>query len=429
MLFIFDIIFSLYENWLFLHLIKKQIRDIKNISFLYDISAIFVTTLSLLLIQYLQLPIPDIFPFFIFFIYIKLISSASFFKCALWTILDIILFMGTLSIIVGFLDMQVSINGVASIESDSTLLTYMIICNTILGIVVNIAMRFCKEENLLSFKETSLFVLMLLLCLIINECLFNARFITDNDNLLLAGSICTFVLTLFTMILYEWITKNIKKIHDYELSENTHNIVSEHQDELKSIYTKMLSEQHDLKHRITAIEQILSAEIPTSTQKEEVLALLSDSETPKLYITGNIAVDAIIRAKSIVMEENNIPFEFIEYPLYNLPISDTDFCMLLGNLLDNAIEAVTRLSQDHPYKKIKLRFHRAWDMFFISCENGVDPAGIKQIGGDFLSTKANTRLHGFGTKSNKTIVEKAGGTLEYEITAEKFIVKIMLGMN
>lgn len=429
MLILFDIIFSLYENTLFLYLLKKQVKEYKIMNVFPDVIVIILTTFTLLMIQYLKLPIPDVVPFIIILTYVKVTSKTGLLKCIMWTILDVILFMGTLTLISGVFDLQVGINGVISLESESAILTYMLISNSALTVVVSIAMRFSKEKNLLSIGETILFILMLLLCFVVNECFFYTRFVINNNNILLIGSICAFALTMFIMVLYELLVENIRRTHNYELSAKTSAIVAEHQEELKSIYTSMLSEQHDLKHRITAIEEILSAGALDKSKKEEVLTLLPKSESQKIYITGNIAVDAIIRAKSIVMEQNSIDFIFIEYPIHSLPVSDNDFCMLIGNLLDNAIEAVMHLDYASPDRQIKLKFHKAWDMFFVTCENGVNPSLIRRNGDEFISTKANPRLHGFGTKNNKLIVEKSGGTIDYEITENKFIVNIMWGSS
>ena len=429
MLTFFDIMFSIYENTLFLYLLKKQVAKFKILNPIPDVVAIALATLVLLTIQYCQIQIPDIFPFIILIIYTKFESKCPTLKCIMWSILDVILFMGTLTLISGLFNLEVGMNGVVPLDSTSVKLLYMTIANSALGIVVSIAMRFTKEKNLLSIGETLIFVLILLLCFIINEVFFYARLIPNSDNIVLIGSICAFILTLLTMVLYELLVKNIRKTRDYELAAKTSLIVTEHQDELKTIYNAMLSEQHDLKHRLTAIEEILSDNQVTKIPKEDILSLLSTSNPNKIYFTGNIAVDAIIRAKSILMEQNNIEFIFIEYPLHTLPIPGNDFCMLIGNILDNAIEAVMRLDDSYPNKQIKLRFHKAWNMFFITCENDVNPSHVNRNGDEFISSKQNPNLHGFGTRNNKKIVESFGGSINYVITDSKFIVNIILGLK
>lgn len=189
----------------------------------------------------------------------------------------------------------------------------------------------------------------------------------------------------------------------------------------------MLAEQHDLRHRVAAAEEILTAATVDDGQRSSILQLLQSDAQTRLFITGSVAVDAILKAKSTVMENAGITFEFVEYPLMPLPISEQNFCMLLGNLLDNAIEGVMRLPASAPSRCIRLSFSKVWNMLFITCTNDADGSTIKRHGDEFISTKEHPELHGFGMKNMKKIVDAADGTLEYKIGQNRFTVEIMLG--
>ena len=229
------------------------------------------------------------------------------------------------------------------------------------------------------------------------------------------------------MVLYERLTETTRKQRMAELEAQTTQIVAQHQDELKSIYKNMLAEQHDLYHRVIAVEELLSSSKIAEIDRRQVLSMLKKTDQPDLIITGNIAVDAILKAKSTIMKNAGITFEFVEYPLNPLPISERSFCMLLGNLLDNAIEGVMRLPASNPTRTIYLSFSKVWEMLFISCTNDADEKKIKRCGSEFVSTKEHPELHGFGTKSMKKIVSDAGGTIDFNIEHGKFSVEIMLG--
>lgn len=229
------------------------------------------------------------------------------------------------------------------------------------------------------------------------------------------------------MVLYDRLTEATQRKRQMELAAQTAQLVAEHQEELKSIYTYMLAEQHDLRHRVAAAEEILSSGNISPDQRTEALELLKTSEQPRLFVTGCIAVDAILKAKLTVMENAGISFELNEYPLLPLPISEQDFCMLLGNLLDNAIEGVMRLPAACSSRNIRLSFSKVWDMLFITCVNDANPETIKQKGNEYISSKEHPERHGFGLKSLKKIVEDAGGNIDIEIKQNKFSVEIMLG--
>lgn len=421
-----DLLLTIYQGALIIYVMKKQFIQRPH-SILYEVFGVLSFTFFILLIQYLHLPIPDSLAVLIPFIYIKCTSHERLMTCVLWTILDGFLFLGTLTLVSSLFDIQIGVNGGVLAASDETQMIYNFVGNAALTVVFNIAVRLGKVDHIISFKETILFILMLLLCFIINECFFIARLSGHEGNSLLIGSACSFVVMILTMVLYERLTETTRKQRQTELEAQTAQLVTEHQEELKGIYKNMLAEQHDLRHRVAAAEEILSSAAIDDEARRHALELLKRPDHPELFITGNVAVDAILKAKSTVMENAGITFEFVEYPLMPLPISEQNFCMLLGNLLDNAIEGVMRLPASSSSRGIRLAFSKVWSMLFITCTNDVDETKLKRRGEEFLTTKEHPELHGFGTKSMKKIVEEAGGTIEFEVARGKFTVHIMLG--
>lgn len=421
-----DLLLSCYQGILLIYLLRKQFPQVSH-SFLYEFFSVLAIVIYFSIIQYFHISIPDNLVLFIPLIYIKLTSDESWISCVLWTVLDGLLFIGTLTLVSGLFNIQIGLNGSVLSASKETIMFYSISSNAILTVVSNVAARFGKAENIISRKETSLFILMLVLCLVVNECFFSARLLENEHNILLIGSACSFAVMILIMVLYERLTETTRKQRMAELEAQTTQIVAQHQDELKSIYKNMLAEQHDLYHRVTAVEELLSSSKIAEIDRRQVLSMLKKTDQPDLIITGNIAVDAILKAKSTIMKNAGITFEFVEYPLNPLPISERSFCMLLGNLLDNAIEGVMRLPASNPTRTIYLSFSKVWEMLFISCTNDADEKKIKRCGSEFVSTKEHPELHGFGTKSMKKIVSDAGGTIDFNIEHGKFSVEIMLG--
>ena len=81
----------------------------------------------------------------------------------------------------------------------------------------------------------------------------------------------------------------------------------------------MLSTQHDLRHRITVAEKILAANGACAPQ--EAIDLLKDTKVLNEYITGNVAMDAILASKTAVMQEAGIRYDFYPVPLNKLPFA------------------------------------------------------------------------------------------------------------
>lgn len=381
----------------------------------------------LTLLQYLRLPISENLTFLFPLVYIKLTTDERLLTCAFWTTLDAFLMMGTLTLVSSLFDIQIAMNGSVIYAADEASALYSFVGNAAITVVMNIAARINKVKSIVSRKEMLIFLAMLLLCFGVNECFFVARVVPQNDQVLWIGSACAFAVMILVMILYERMTETVQKQKKSEMEAQAAQLLNKQQDELKSIYKNMLAEQHDLRHRVAAAEEILTATTVDDGQRSSILQLLQSDAQTRLFITGSVAVDAILKAKSTVMENAGITFEFVEYPLMPLPISEQNFCMLLGNLLDNAIEGVMRLPASAPSRCIRLSFSKVWNMLFITCTNDADCSTIKRHGDEFISTKEHPELHGFGTKNMKKIVDAADGTLEYKIDQNKFTVEIMLG--
>lgn len=428
MMILFDLLLSVYQGGILIYTLKKQFIQRPH-SFLYEVFSVLLIVLYIEVIQYFQLSLSDSLMFLIPLVYIKLTSRDKFLTCALWVVLDVFLLMGTLTLVSSLFEIQIGINGSVLSASQETMMLYNFVGNAAITVVLNVAARLNRVKSIIAKTEMLLFLLMLLLCFIINECFFTARLSELDQNPLLIGTICSFVLMILTMILYERMTSVAQKQKQSELAAQTAQLISEHQDELKNIYKKMLAEQHDLRHRVAAAEEILSAGTFNENQMQHIRGLLKNRQEVITFLTGNMAVDAILKAKYAVMDNVEITFDFVEYPLEPLPIPEQEFCMLLGNLLDNAIEGVMRLPASAPSRHIRLAFSKVWDMLFITCENDADISKIRRQGETFISTKDQPALHGFGTENMKQIVSKAGGTIEFETTNNQFTVQIMLGGN
>lgn len=422
-----DVLLSAYQGILLIYLARKQFV-LKPHSFLVEIGCVMAVTLYFAGIQYLGIPIPDNFVIIIVFIYFRLATQASWVKAALWTLLDGFIFAGTLTIVTYFFDIQISINGsISAVMSDDIRIVFMLSSNAALTVVVNVAARLIKVRSSIPTKETIVFIVMLAFEFMINECFYNIRFANHIETVLIAGSSFAFVVMILTMVLYEYLTTIAEKRRIDELEARTLQMTHEHQEELENIYRDMLRQQHDLKHRVTAVEELLSTCELSKDTHDSALRLLNQPEDTRLFFTGCISVDAILKSKATTMENAGIRFEFVEYPLKPLPIPEEQFCILISNLLDNAIEGVMRLRATNNNRHIKLAFSRVWDMLFITCSNDADETKIIRSGDNFVSVKPNPNLHGFGTKSIKKIVDEAGGTIEFEITHGQFTVQIMLG--
>lgn len=422
----YDTILTVYQCTIAMYMIKKQIPQRKH-SYLYELVSVALMVIYLLGIQYLSIPLPDTLLFLFLLLFIKLTSDEHIIKCVFWIILDTFFYMGTLSLVSSLFDISISINGSSTAVESITLFQYSLVGNSALTIMAILVTKGISQQFAISPKETLLLIITLIINFGISECFFQLRTSSVNDSILIMGSVCSFISLILIIILYECLTDISHKKQQMEWNLRTTSIILEHQDELKNIYTNMLAEQHDLKHRIAVAEELLSSKHLSETEELKVNEFLHSDMPSSTFITGNIAVDAILKAKTTIMSNVGIQFEYIEYPLNTLPIDEQQFCMLLGNLLDNAIEGVMRIPASEPNRKIRLSISKIWEMFFISCSNSANIHTIRKKGDTFTSSKPNPNIHGFGIKNMKQIVESTGGTIDFTAEPHQFTVEIMLG--
>lgn len=120
-------------------------------------------------------------------------------------------------------------------------------------------------------------------------------------------------------------------------------------------------------------------------------------------------------------EERGIEFSaHINVP-DELPIQDTDISVLLGNLLENAVEAAS--SAEGESRRISLNIGLKGKMLAITVDNGYS-GDIKQSDGKYLSSKSERR--GLGLESVSEIAEKYGGGAEFHHNENMFFSSVML---
>ena len=105
------------------------------------------------------------------------------------------------------------------------------------------------------------------------------------------------------------------------------------------------------------------------------------------------------------------------------PLKQDEMCILLGNLLDNAIEAVREVERKK--RKIQVRMMTPNNMFLLENQNPYEEVR-KKTEQQYLTTKTDHTLHGLGLGSVKQIVEKNGGFLEISDENQEFQVNITL---
>lgn len=175
---------------------------------------------------------------------------------------------------------------------------------------------------------------------------------------------------------------------------------------------------HDLRHQIREIgnRRVLDESV---IKEIESTIQIYDSAVK----TGNEALDVVLTEKSLQCSKNAITFSCVADGKSFDFMSPSDIYSLFGNALENAVEAVTSIS-DQEKRLINLVIHRSGSLLSIRLDNCTDKE-VKIINGMPVTDKADKQYHGFGTKSIRAIAEKYGGDLSFSFENGLFSMKLM----
>ncbi|MPM25618.1 hypothetical protein SDC9_72115 [bioreactor metagenome] len=143
-------------------------------------------------------------------------------------------------------------------------------------------------------------------------------------------------------------------------------------------------------------------------------------------LSGNRVMDAVISLRMMEAKRSFIRFETKLVLPERIPLSDVIFASLVGNLLDNAVEACKKLPEED--REIQFEIRPWKQMLYIYCANSSD--GAYQLGtrGVLLTTKQSSG-HGIGVRRMREIVEQTGGTCQFEPEDKRFTVSIMIPLE
>ncbi|MCD7730096.1 MAG: ATP-binding protein [Oscillospiraceae bacterium] len=126
--------------------------------------------------------------------------------------------------------------------------------------------------------------------------------------------------------------------------------------------------------------------------------------------TGFLLVDALVSNSLNISESNNITFKSdIKIEKERIKVERYDFCVALGNLPDNAVEAARKvINPDDRY--ISVSIVTGDNSMVIHIENSAE----RMVGNDFKTDKKDKLLHGYGISNVMAISEKYGGVFTIE---------------
>lgn len=192
--------------------------------------------------------------------------------------------------------------------------------------------------------------------------------------------------------------------------------------ELKEYMNRTRTLRHDFRQHILVIQHL--AECEQLGELKEYLEDLTDSASSSYEsYCANPAVDAIASHYSNSEQETRIDWR-LELPAV-LPLKESDFCAMLGNLVENALKAVKTLPAESRRVNVIASMLSKF-MLGLSVENPF--SGKVELGKDGLPVSGQEG-HGTGLLSVMNTVKRYGGTMNISAESGAFSVNIILYCN
>ena len=190
-------------------------------------------------------------------------------------------------------------------------------------------------------------------------------------------------------------------------------------------YKNMKSVRHDIKNHLSIIESYIYKKNTEKAINYIQNILNSSYGEQELARSGNFDFDSILNYKLQNAKSKGIEVIVEAKIPQKINIESFDIAIIIGNLLDNAFEAVSKLSND---KKIKVRLNYRKNTLYIHVNNTFDGAVFYEDD-QIISTHKDKENHGIGLKNIEKAIKKYNGTMEINHTNNNFTVDIFLYIN
>lgn len=195
-------------------------------------------------------------------------------------------------------------------------------------------------------------------------------------------------------------------------------ILQKYYAEVENMYSKMRGWRHDYRHHIQVMK--VHAANGEYGEIDKYLDMLDDDLTnvETVIKTGNRMADAILNSKLSLASQRDIQIKADAKIPVSLTVSELDLCIVIGNLLDNAIEACMELPPGQ--RLIRIYMEMKGNYLYLALTNTA--GGVKKK--NFRTTKGEG--HGFGIARADAIVKKYGGYITRASEDGAFSTEILL---
>ncbi|MDZ5129122.1 GHKL domain-containing protein [Clostridium perfringens] len=303
---------------------------------------------------------------------------------------------------------------------------FLLIMLTIVVFIGNFFEKCRVNISSTTIKKQTIMVFIIGISVLLSEKVFDNIQITSK--LLYRVNISTLIIAINLAIVHFIMYKKYKEYKfDFKLKilERQLNYQKKYYEKVMDNYDEAKKAFHDMNNHIIVIKYFLENK-DYNNMNEYIKSLSKKIVTNNdKNICKNKIINAICVEKSDICksEEINISFDIVINKELN--IDDLDLCIIVGNLIDNAIEACEKINNKKIQKVIQVSSRVYLNQIYIKVINSKNNK-LKKHNCKFLTSKKDKKNHGIGLENVKESVYKNDGEIEIKDSKNTFEVSLYM---
>ena len=217
--------------------------------------------------------------------------------------------------------------------------------------------------------------------------------------------------SLVIMLLSGFVVISIRQIDEYSLKLVESQLLREHLNNIEDLVHSLNSQRHEHTRHIQTLQAMLY--LDEVDQARDYLDGVAEQywEIQDLVYVGNPALTALVNSKRKLAETKNIQFDFaVKCEVNEMGIPPWDLCSIIGNLIDNALEASLR--GQHPRRvSLELKHEESQYVIYVYNSGARIPKKLENLMFTPGFSTSGSAGRGFGLYIVKRLVEKYGGNI------------------
>ncbi|MDR2832812.1 MAG: GHKL domain-containing protein [Streptococcaceae bacterium] len=293
---------------------------------------------------------------------------------------------------------------------------------SILGIIFVLALKITKrinEQHTLPLKGTTIVALssipLISIVVMLSVLLEKVGVKINSDVLLLLLPIALIYMNICMVYLYSHIVHQLRSTHLITLEKRALLAEKKYISEIEKNQKEVQEVRHDLQNQFLILLGLLEEQNYSQVQKN--LEKLSKSiQKPTTIYTPNLILNYLLNEKIKIAKENNIRFNHDIFISEKVQLNTDILAIVVGNLIDNALQACLRHKGDSKFISLALKQQR--NQLFIQVQNSFDSKEVP--------IRKNRLKEGIGTRNIQTLVAQLGGLYSSEMDNDIYSTSIII---